>query len=161
MLSLFRNTGSPPQVRGKLYSFIPVRRHNRITPAGAGKTRVLVYIHLVQRDHPRRCGENLSLFPPTPPIIGSPPQVRGKHQCIGCKRQADRITPAGAGKTANYKADSRPPNGSPPQVRGKQSFVALPLLLSRITPAGAGKTAPSFTSSISNSDHPRRCGENL
>ena len=30
--------GSPPQVRGKLYSFISVRRHNRITPAGAGKT---------------------------------------------------------------------------------------------------------------------------
>ena len=52
-------TGSPPQVRGKhsLCTAQPAQR--RITPAGAGKTRFDAFFIFFERDHPRRCGENL------------------------------------------------------------------------------------------------------
>ena len=71
-----------------------------------------------------------------------------------------RITPAGAGKTLENRADGaraedhprrcgenpersqiiQPCQGSPPQVRGKLDMVAAADLLNGITPAGAGKT---------------------
>ncbi len=72
-------------------------------------------------------------------MIGSPPQVRGKHKHSKCSACCLRITPAGAGKTALWRArefkvedhprrcgENRFPlafklrvRGSPPQVRGK------------------------------------------
>ena len=44
--SVFRSrapnpSGSPPQVRGKLFNLLSIIRKNRITPAGAGKTQSL------------------------------------------------------------------------------------------------------------------------
>ena len=55
-----RSLGSPPQVRGKPDAAPLYRGAARITPAGAGKTvrrcRPCGYC----RDHPRRCGENLT-----------------------------------------------------------------------------------------------------
>ena len=50
--------------------------------------------------------------------------------------------------------------GSPPQVRGKLSGHCEDLPVHRITPAGAGKTYPGDAAGRSNTDHPRRCGEN-
>ena len=50
--------GSPPQVRGKLFSAFADDAIVRITPAGAGKTCIGVYSNAVITDHPRRCGEN-------------------------------------------------------------------------------------------------------
>ena len=50
--------GSPPQVRGKHGLIIGAIGFHRITPAGAGKTSLLIYF--------------------SDPIAGSPPQVRGK-----------------------------------------------------------------------------------
>ena len=92
-------SGSPPQVRGKRRRSRWVLNHDRITPAGAGKTvegrRQNIYI----QDHPRRCGENEFLSKRLLVDSGSPPQVRGKLDQIRCERIAQRITPAGAGKT--------------------------------------------------------------
>ena len=71
-----------------------------------------------------------------------------------------RITPAGAGKTANHSGASsgvwdhprrcgenyeklrkaKNIEGSPPQVRGKLESQWKALVAARITPAGAGKT---------------------
>ena len=51
-------TGSPPQVRGKLIQAIVDALPQRITPAGAGKTRGLGVLQRAHEDHPRRCGEN-------------------------------------------------------------------------------------------------------
>ena len=91
---------------------------------------------------------------------GSPPQVRGKRRRKSENNDADRITPAGAGKTcAEENTDTGGQDhprrcgenkeaqaikvlrtGSPPQVRGKHAWE-LPIFVSdRITPAGAGKT---------------------
>ena len=55
ILSLF---GSPPQVRGKLPTLHQSKLHNRITPAGAGKTNSNGNGFGQDGDHPRRCGEN-------------------------------------------------------------------------------------------------------
>ena len=52
------NTGSPPQVRGKLNGLHLAQSRPRITPAGAGKTSVAVIQICIVWDHPRRCGEN-------------------------------------------------------------------------------------------------------
>ena len=131
--------GSPPQVRGK-----PVLRNastsrRRITPAGAGKTRRFRCFPAPPEDHPRRCGENKGDCTLLARHSGSPPQVRGKHVTLWAVYARTRITPAGAGKTAevvdlaHYLEDHprrcgenspRMPMpetawGSPPQVRGK------------------------------------------
>ena len=81
--------GSPPPMRGKVSD--DLRRNIRIgiTPAYAGKSRILRMKQCVVRDHPRLCGEKHNLLP----------QNRINH----------RITPAYAGKslTARRKAAFR------------------------------------------------------
>ena len=71
----------------------------RITPAGAGKTQGRDVIAGINRDHPRRCGENVIKFGTLTSLTGSPPQVRGKRYNYLMDSQGNRITPAGAGKT--------------------------------------------------------------
>ena len=51
------------------------------------------------RDHPRRCGENLSQSNSGIGESGSPPQVRGKLLVTDFTPATGGITPAGAGKT--------------------------------------------------------------
>ena len=60
-----RIVGSPPQVRGKLSRWAVCRFLCRITPAGAGKTPHKCGGMVFVRDHPRRCGENLTLGQPS------------------------------------------------------------------------------------------------
>ena len=96
---IFDSAGSPPQVRGKQLKQHCAECCARITPAGAGKTRISSSLNGVRSDHPRRCGENANLSSHQKAFPGSPPQVRGKrhHVYRGCS--VKRITPAGAGKT--------------------------------------------------------------
>ena len=153
-------SGSPPQVRGKLWEMREKLGQDRITPAGAGKTTVTRVTACHKRDHPRRCGENCNRRLRDLLFQGSPPQVRGKQleNLIGDLQV--RITPAGAGKTAfavGYcvSVEDHPrrcgennvpfqphqvATGSPPQVRGKPDAFCEPIYVKRITPAGAGKT---------------------
>ena len=172
--------GSPPQVRGKHGTMDAKTLDRGITPAGAGKTHLLDQFHFYLRDHPRRCGENLSAFTRKNRSGGSPPQVRGKHPHLGGFFCAHRITPAGAGKTctyrklaANYRDHPRRcgenvgfgevccrNQGSPPQVRGKRLMCGFCVPELGITPAGAGKTRHKADHDKRPEDHPRRCGEN-
>ena len=173
--------GSPPQVRGKLSGFFQNCPEVRITPAGAGKTFENAFIIGFLQDHPRRCGENLLLPSRSCTEQGSPPQVRGKPQRQIEQRNAQRITPAGAGKTrvaiscansardhprrcgenASFLISHFSCIGSPPQVRGKLYATEGVPLKYRITPAGAGKTLILSTQGEVHTDHPRRCGENV
>ena len=73
--------------------------NERITPAGAGKTRDNQHPPPARQDHPRRCGENFATCVASCFFAGSPPQVRGKLQAIVDALPQIRITPAGAGKT--------------------------------------------------------------
>ena len=91
--------GSPPQVRGKPNDETSISAHTGITPAGAGKTCFFIERTSSQRDHPRRCGENATADPSAVGLLGSPPQVRGKHTVYFMSSDKPRITPAGAGKT--------------------------------------------------------------
>ncbi len=93
--------GSPPQVRGKPDTKARRAVVSRITPAGAGKTVLLIVPALFLWDHPRRCGENRTRRNIVKRILGSPPQVRGKQ--VSALRFSFKygITPAGAGKTSH------------------------------------------------------------
>ena len=51
-------SGSPPRVRGKLFTKPKYKQQHRITPAGAGKTRQKQDKLCRRQDHPRGCGEN-------------------------------------------------------------------------------------------------------
>ena len=71
-------TGSPPRVRGK---DALARRHPQatgITPACAGKRLQSVPAKRPIWDHPRVCGEKLTLSQSEKYALGSPPRVRGK-----------------------------------------------------------------------------------
>ena len=152
--------GSPPQVRGKPSPHQVCRTGWRITPAGAGKTKSYVPFLQLTKDHPRRCGENLAMYPLQPGEVGSPPQVRGKLGILVTSEICSRITPAGAGKTERvspfkHEQEDHPRRcgentglspaeaswaGSPPQVRGKPLVPQMQYSPPGITPAGAGKT---------------------
>ena len=172
--------GSPPQVRGKLRDIRQQGFVLGITPAGAGKTQPYVHCLSSNRDHPRRCGENIIETQCKSFALGSPPQVRGKLWWGVRKAYKARITPAGAGKTGFTEvtgddAKDHPrrcgendlrlvratyATGSPPQVRGKLRHFKPCDIVQGITPAGAGKTVFRRGWRLTVWDHPRRCGEN-
>ena len=95
----FKQSGSPPRMRGKheLTEF----RHSlsRITPAHAGKTFDLTITPCTISDHPRACGENQASFSHLRLKRGSPPRMRGKPADDFIRLGQFRITPAHAGKT--------------------------------------------------------------
>ena len=91
--------GSPPQVRGKQLEKVNIPLNSGITPAGAGKTVHFTCYCDKNKDHPRRCGENLSPTGKNYTAAGSPPQVRGKRTIHSRNVIKSGITPAGAGKT--------------------------------------------------------------
>ena len=78
-MKLCATAGSPPQVRGKPKLADSARAAVGITPAGAGKTTSLSTVIATVRDHPRRCGENMTKINVHISLLGSPPQVRGKR----------------------------------------------------------------------------------
>ena len=135
-----RRLGSPPQVRGKRIMIMIPPLVNRITPAGAGKTRGYTFSHPQKEDHPRRCGENYLCSQYVKPFKGSPPQVRGKPSNLGGYAHRPEDHPRRCGENSITAAALWVHEGSPPQVRGKLSAVTVSECASRITPAGAGKT---------------------
>ena len=175
-----KKMGSPPQVRGKPNTKTIPGGRDRITPAGAGKTRTLQPSRQRLEDHPRRCGENSCSLSVPCVVAGSPPQVRGKPASSYVMFLPPRITPAGAGKTpiggaCGLSVRDHPRRcgensvlieplgclpGSPPQVRGKPDALHGWIMRARITPAGAGKTQSPAVFTATVKDHPRRCGEN-
>ena len=75
-----RFKGSPPPMRGKVFFSGWILDQVRITPAYAGKSSTAYPDQANQGDHPRLCGEKRSKFLRLPPILGSPPPMRGKVQ---------------------------------------------------------------------------------
>ena len=77
-ISLCHHQGSPPPMRGKdsqLRGSMPV---NGITPAYAGKSRLVQCWNMFDQDHPRLCGEKSAMLRRLYPAPGSPPPMRGK-----------------------------------------------------------------------------------
>ena len=70
--------GSPPRVRGKVCEKQIQPQNRGITPACAGKSKLVLGGEAEFKDHPRVCGEkNFQIFL-NGIHIGSPPRVRGK-----------------------------------------------------------------------------------
>ncbi len=151
--------GSPPRVRGKVDLGYIKKNQYRITPACAGKRRQVRKRRMPEQDHPRVCGEKMSICLYQPQGKGSPPRVRGKGLIFSGRFLMNRITPACAGKRV-FHMDSGTVKkdhprvcgekrlilcrdfaqiGSPPRVRGKVLQVLFIHAVARITPACAGK----------------------
>ena len=86
-------------MRGKLDTPAEETETDRITPADAGKTDVIVKQMARFEDHPRGCGENFTRQRGHVLQPGSPPRMRGKLGAGAYHFATDRITPADAGKT--------------------------------------------------------------
>ena len=168
-------------MRGKQTVDLCGFRPFRITPACAGKTGRIKKCSGRSSDHPRVCGENIDVHERLVERVGSPPRVRGKLPAGVCRIQAERITPACAGKThrpeqdhaaradhprvcgenASRRSRCSTSCGSPPRVRGKLCDHLVVIFCMRITPACAGKTCRRHTNARRCTDHPRVCGENI
>ena len=86
-------------MRGKENSRSEAENTFRITPAYAGKSREDLKHGLAKKDHPRLCGEKVTMRYIVIPIVGSPPPMRGKVTPANTQSIPDRITPAYAGKS--------------------------------------------------------------
>ena len=91
--------GSPPPMRGKGLDSPPLNSTLRITPAYAGKRTAKSFWRSSGRDHPRLCGEKFADNRYIYIEIGSPPPMRGKVDQKQLSVDANRITPAYAGKS--------------------------------------------------------------
>lgn len=150
-----------------------------VSPAYAGKSLARIWSASTSRDHPRMCGEKPTLRCPCLPYRGSPPRMRGKGIVNVFVSEKLRITPACAGKRAQYRLQRRcgwdhprmcgekvqklrddlVEQGSPPRMRGKVRQSRHGNCRSRITPACAGKSKSKALSMMDTWDHPRMCGE--
>ena len=175
------NRGSPPHMRGKVYKIATGDLDEGITPAHAGK-RDFQFLYLQQpEDHPRTCGEKLKIVFFLLLPWGSPPHMRGKAFASACIANELRITPAHAGKSAEWngtdwawwdhprtcgekllsRVRSTIKKGSPPHMRGKGTLNFPFSFLIRITPAHAGKRLQKQNYFFFTQDHPRTCGEKV
>ncbi len=138
----------------------PDNGYKRITPAGAGRSQLVLAVLVVEQDHPRGCGEKRSAARNLLACVGSPPRVRGEEGKPMNGLPLFRITPAGAGRSCSKKSvkQSRQDHprgcgekvlpctltakqlGSPPRVRGEAVRQGWIMRYGRITPAGAGRS---------------------
>ena len=152
--------GSPPRMRGKRAD-VPVQTGaKRITPADAGKTAAVLWVHELSGDHPRGCGENVPYATKTDLKDGITPADAGKTILHGRATKAIQDHPRGCGENFESVIFKAADTGSPPRMRGKRANKENAADRRRITPADAGKTKCWKFLLDDNTDHPRGCGEN-
>ena len=117
--------GSPPRVRGTESGAGMIGQGNRITPACAGNSSYCRYSCGGGEDHPRVCGEQVSVDSIDCRRLGSPPRVRGTATDANIKSNNGRITPACAGNRVQNHILS-PQIQDHPRVCGEQES-GLPL----------------------------------
>ena len=111
--------GSPPLARGKEWRTMGLLSSSRITPACAGKRRLVAATRLPGQDHPRLRGEK-TIFATRPySRKGSPPLARGKVVTRRSASLVPGITPACAGKSYNLDPDAAS-NRDHPRLRGEK-----------------------------------------
>ena len=174
-----KGQGSPPRMRGKALAPAPTIDIIGITPAYAGKSRILSSFPTRFWDHPRVCGEKFTTLHGENDFWGSPPRMRGKACGLFQLVESPGITPAYAGKregpkNAQSKVGDHPRvcgekhplrgccysrQGSPPRMRGKVAVAHLNGDGVGITPAYAGKSPARPATGRLRWDHPRVCGE--
>ena len=175
----FSEAGSSPRMRGALLCVLAHPGDLGIIPADAGSTAPPCPRSPGARDHPRGCGEHLSLQDGTKTLSGSSPRMRGALSRLICASAAGGIIPADAGSTRPHNPDharrrdhprgcgehlvaDNPREyveGSSPRMRGARLQQRWNNAREGIIPADAGSTVPGGRSSSPTRDHPRGCGE--
>ena len=117
-----RQQGSSPRVRGTPDGFLVRQIPAGIIPACAGNTMDTHALRVVDRDHPRVCGEHWERDDERDGYRGSSPRVRGTPDFV--KKYLDRvgIIPACAGNTV-IKPTRFGGVGDHPRVCGEHIFV--------------------------------------
>ena len=132
--------GSPPPMRGKGKPILSVCCRVGITPAYAGKSKPAEIKSNVFGDHPRLCGEKLTVAIYSHLFSGSPPPMRGKAPPMFSMLFVIRITPAYAGKSACQNQTGQKIEDHPRLCGEKHSKTSPMPVRCRITPAYAGKS---------------------
>ena len=134
--------GSSPLVRGALVADGGVQGRVGIIPARAGSTARCRRSRRPYRDHPRSCGEHLTVAAPSSFVVGSSPLVRGapEHPCYSCYVGGDH--PRSCGEHTRLVRILAREWGSSPLVRGAPLSDVLRPALGGIIPARAGSTFP-------------------
>ena len=159
--------GSSPLARGPLFSRIRDVKADRIIPARAGSTHlVLLHTHQPQ-DHPRSRGVHHPWSAHRPRRRGSSPLARGPLWLAHFKHIDVRIIPARAGSTLSMPGLAKPGrdhprsrgvhwlrfrrqrnvSGSSPLARGPLSITCAITAPERIIPARAGSTLQGISAS--------------
>ena len=112
-------------MRGKAEPVAPKFTIPGITPAYAGKRMAGQRGTVWHQDHPRLCGEKRSKFLRLPPILGSPPPMRGKAAACVFLDRGVRDHPRLCGEKFLTDKFSRSYVGSPPPMRGKVFWSTL------------------------------------
>ena len=151
-----------------------------LIPACAGKTDDTESWPIIERAHPRVCGENARFARAVDIPPGSSPRVRGKPQPAVNQRWRGGLIPACAGKTMfsqnEFRLKRAHPRvcgendldagkshvsmGSSPRVRGKHGPLRSGDMVEGLIPACAGKTRRATILPAASRAHPRVCGEN-
>ena len=94
-----RALGSSPRVRGTPFVYVAIVYPLGIIPACAGNTQSLPNAQEKARDHPRVCGEHVSITRCACAVTGSSPRVRGTQRPSLKVSASVGIIPACAGNT--------------------------------------------------------------
>ena len=152
---------------------------DRFIPASAGNAAPKNWSMPIFAVHPRVCGERFWNFISIDNVIGSFPRLRGTLSVAVEQYEQVRFIPASAGNACwpfplmisrpvhprvcgERRAFAFPTNsgrGSSPRLRGTLLNVTLPAASTRFIPASAGNAKPWVFNSLSNTVHPRVCGE--
>ena len=171
--------GSSPHARGGLFALRLNRHRNRLIPACAGRTKVLLHRSLIKQAHPRMRGEDQHLSARLPAREGSSPHARGGHYHLFLPGMRQRLIPACAGRTMTHLSFSasdeahprmrgedfaplcRQPHtaGSSPHARGGQNCLFLLCGQIGLIPACAGRTISASALVSEVKAHPRMRGE--
>ena len=131
--------GSPPRMRGKALAFRSYSLAVRITPAYAGKSNRGAAVRPYIQDHPRVCGEKLSVLTNLKACTWITPAYAGKSlcalPCVVCPGDHPRV----CGEKSPLLMLRKKNWGSPPRMRGKVHIRPTPIRRIGITPAYAGK----------------------
>ena len=111
-----------------------------IIPAYAGNTGAHLVPRVSVRDHPRVCGEHLTMVSYCVSVAGSSPRMRGTPYRLNFVYVVAGIIPAYAGNTRRPWASSAGRKGSSPRMRGTHEIPALGRRNPGIIPAYAGNT---------------------
>ena len=137
--------GSSPLARGPLFSRIRDVKADRIIPARAGSTHlVLLHTHQPQ-DHPRSRGVHHPWSAHRPRRRGSSPLARGPLPSVTCIVEPWRIIPARAGSTSLCPIRRRG-TGDHPRSRGVHSRSHLVSIPSQDHPRSRGVHPAGYVS---------------